>query len=188
MTSWNKEHLITCSPRFTGSLWTCRTMMAEWWTVLWTFPLFITKQNNTNCWQFVIAIKWEKSYGLLSADPFFFFCSLREYKTCIWIPINIIVKREIWIFKHCFGLGSETMRYVYCFIVFLPICVTSRLHCETCHDGPLTRYVKLRVAHAPGIPGTFSQPLRVSDPDMHYGTCLTHVPWCMQGSLTIGFL
>ena len=26
-------------------------------------------------------------------------------------------------------------------------------------DGPLTRYVKLRVAHAPGIPGTFSPPL-----------------------------
>ena len=24
---------------------------------------------------------------------------------------------------------------------------------------PLTRYVKLRVAHAPGIPGTFSPPL-----------------------------
>ena len=25
---------------------------------------------------------------------------------------------------------------------------------------------------------------RVSDPDMHHGTCLTHVPWCMSGSLT----
>ena len=24
--------------------------------------------------------------------------------------------------------------------------------------GPLTRYVKLRVAHAPGMPGTFSPP------------------------------
>ena len=52
---------------------------------------------------------------------------------------------------------------------------------------PLTRYVKLRVAHAPGIPGTFSPPTRVSDPDMHHGTCVTHVPWCMPGSLTISF-
>ena len=26
------------------------------------------------------------------------------------------------------------------------------------------------------------------DPDMHHGTCLTHVPWCMSGSLTSGFL
>ena len=23
-----------------------------------------------------------------------------------------------------------------------------------------------------------------SDPDMHHGTCITHVPWCMSGSLT----
>ena len=31
-------------------------------------------------------------------------------------------------------------------------------------------------------------PLRVSDPDMHHDTCVTHVPWCMPGSLNIGFL
>ena len=27
---------------------------------------------------------------------------------------------------------------------------------SSCYNGPLTRYVKLRVAHAPGMPGTFS--------------------------------
>ena len=53
--------------------------------------------------------------------------------------------------------------------------------------GPFTRYVKLRGAHAPRMPGTFSPPQRVSDPDMHHGTCVTHVPWCMAGSLTSGF-
>ena len=26
----------------------------------------------------------------------------------------------------------------------------------------------------------------VSDPDMHHGMCVTHVPWCMSGSLTCG--
>ena len=26
----------------------------------------------------------------------------------------------------------------------------------------------------------------ISDPDMHHGTCVTHVPWCMSGSLTRG--
>ena len=31
---------------------------------------------------------------------------------------------------------------------------------------------KLRVAHAPGMLGTFSPPPRVSDPDMHHGTCM----------------
>ena len=54
--------------------------------------------------------------------------------------------------------------------------------------GPLARYVKLRMAHAPGMPGTFSPPPQVSDPDMRHGTCVTHVPWCMSGSLTSGFL
>ena len=50
------------------------------------------------------------------------------------------------------------------------------------------RYVKLRVAHAPGMPGTFSPSLRVSDPDMHQGTCVAHAPWCIPESLTSGFL
>ena len=26
----------------------------------------------------------------------------------------------------------------------------------------------------------------VSEPGMHHGTCVTHVPWCMSGSLTCG--
>ena len=59
------------------------------------------------------------------------------------------------------------------------------------NNGPLNGYVKLRLVHAPGIPGTISRhrlqmkPL-VSDPGMHHGTCMTHVPWCMAGSLTRG--
>ena len=54
--------------------------------------------------------------------------------------------------------------------------------------GPLIRYAKLRVAHAPGMSETFSPSARVRDPDMHRGTCMTHVPWCLPGSLTSGFL
>ena len=45
-----------------------------------------------------------------------------------------------------------------------------------------------RFTHAPGMPGTFSPPPRVRDPDIHHGTCVTHMPWCMQGSPTSGFL
>ena len=55
------------------------------------------------------------------------------------------------------------------------------------YNGPLARYVQLRVAHALGMPETFSSPPRVSDPDMHHGTCV-NVPRCMPGSLTNGFL
>ena len=28
--------------------------------------------------------------------------------------------------------------------------------------------------------------LLISDPGMHHGTCVTHVPWCMSGSLNCG--
>ena len=52
----------------------------------------------------------------------------------------------------------------------------------------LARYAKLRVAHAPAMSGTFSPSPRVSDSDMHHGTCVTRVPWCMIGSLASGFL
>ena len=34
----------------------------------------------------------------------------------------------------------------------------------------------------------FPRPPRVSDHTMHHGTCVKHVPWCMTGSLTSGFL
>ena len=51
--------------------------------------------------------------------------------------------------------------------------------------GPLARYVKLRFAHTPR---TFPPPRCCSDPDMHHGTCVTHVPWCMSGLLTSGLL
>ena len=54
--------------------------------------------------------------------------------------------------------------------------------------GPLTTYVKLQVAHAPGcFPCHWLQrkPL-ASVPIMHHGTYMTYVPWCMSGSLTRG--
>ena len=72
------------------------------------------------------------------------------------------------------------------------------------HGSP-TRYAKLRVGHAPGMPVTFSPPpLKplVNYPGMHHGTygtaiwqkvhgaccqiAATNVPWCMPGSLTRG--
>ena len=56
------------------------------------------------------------------------------------------------------------------------------------YNGPLARYVKLRVLHAPGMLWTFSPLSRVSDSDMRHGMCVTHVPWRMPGSLAGGFL
>ena len=47
------------------------------------------------------------------------------------------------------------------------------VHDKICPHGPLTRYVKLRVAHAPGMRGPFPRHRlwrrpRVSDPAMHH--------------------
>ena len=36
------------------------------------------------------------------------------------------------------------------------------------------------------MPWTLSQPPLVSDPGMQQDTCVTHVPWCMSGSLSRG--
>ena len=51
-----------------------------------------------------------------------------------------------------------------------PFCVkNARWYCRKLSAyGPLVRYVKLRVAHAPGM---YFPPPRNSDPDMHHGVC-----------------
>ena len=67
------------------------------------------------------------------------------------------------------------------------LCVCLSYYCWS-FNGSLTRKAKLRVVHAPGMLGTFPSPLRVIDPDMHHRTCVTHVPRCMPGSITSGFL
>ena len=56
------------------------------------------------------------------------------------------------------------------------------------HYGSLARYEKLRVAHAAGMPGTFSPPPLFSDPDKHHGTCVTHgMPGCRDRWLAVFF-
>ena len=42
---------------------------------------------------------------------------------------------------------------------------------------------KIAIAHALGMLGTFSPPPRISDPDMHHGTCVTRVPWWMHAGV-----
>ena len=67
--------------------------------------------------------------------------------------------------------------------------VIHRSPTDPVHKSPqMWRYVKFRDVHAPGMSGTFSPPPRVIDPDMLHGTCVTHVPWCIPGSLTSSFL
>ena len=59
------------------------------------------------------------------------------------------------------------------------------------HNGPLARYVKcglrMRRQCRERCPRhRFQRKPLDSDPAMHHGTCATHVPWCVSGSLTRG--
>ena len=81
--------------------------------------------------------------------------------------------------------GSNHRISNYCSTVTNCAYATLRHKVWSCDHRPLTRYVKLQVAHAPGM---FFLPLQVSDPDMHHGTCMTPMSWCMPGSLTRGLL
>ena len=96
---------------------------------------------------------------------------------------SIGLAMEIPLSCHYFDILDDTSKTKQC-LYFMGYAVSW----DTSRHGLLARYTKLWVAHAPGKPGTFSSPMRVSDLDMHYGSCVTHVPWCMPGSLTSGFL
>ena len=61
-------------------------------------------------------------------------------------------------------------------------------HDITCVSyGPLARYVKLGLRMRRECRELFPRHRGFCNPDMHHGTCVTHVPWCIPGSLTIGF-
>ena len=104
-----------------------------------------------------------------------------------------VYKTDIWIMKTV-GLFTLAL-YMYTHIhIYTYICVCV---CNVCPqafqwylkgNGPLARYVKLRVAHSPGMfphHQLHIKPL-INDPSMHHGTCVTHVPWCMSGLLIRG--
>ena len=106
--------------------------------------------------------------------------------------INFRVRSILWYFWHDINdspYQTDLLQLFFCKLCACTTCISVWWHqvCHICH-GPLARYIKVRVAHAPGMPGTFSPAPWVSDPDMHQGTCVTHVPCCMPGSLTSGFL
>ena len=72
--------------------------------------------------------------------------------------------------------------------VRLILWLTVHISLKPISHGPLTRYARLHIAHAPGMRRRFFPTLWFSDPDMQHGTCVTHLLWCMPGTLTSGFV
>ena len=55
-------------------------------------------------------------------------------------------------------------------------------------SNELQRFDRIVCCACAGNAGIVFPPPRVSDPEMHHGTYVTHVPWCIPGLLTSGFL
>ena len=107
------------------------------------------------------------------------------YIKCLFSGLYFCLCIYIWIYSHC--VITKISKHGLCLAggVLQPIRSMGPEHLlpsRWVRYGPLARYIKLRVAHAPGMP-----PL-VSDPDMYHGTCVTHVPWYMPRSLKSGFI
>ena len=82
-------------------------------------------------------------------------------------------------FEHVIRLNLfSQMRYSY------------HAHREQLNTMQWASYQIRKIAGCPcaGNAGNVFPPSWVSDPDMHHDTCVTHVPWCMSGSITSGFL
>ena len=93
---------------------------------------------------------------------------------------------SIWIFncciRYCSTVYPKKYAHGFCFAVL-------------CCGYTLTHFpISIRLTSLalwPGMPGKFprhrlQRKPRSSDPGMHHGTCVTHVPWCMSGSLNRG--
>ena len=121
----------------------------------------------------------------------FYYCHISQGQ---WIDALFMKSTCYWLQDHFtddFCSKFEFDGKLICYVLHLYV-ITTIFY--TCHDMIFAvswascQIRKIAGAHAPGMPGTFSPSPQVSDPDMHHGTCVTHVPWCMPGSLTSSFL
>ena len=142
-----------------------------------TIPLYIICRCVYNiakphvCWNRIDLQLW--NIKLMTCHPFKSFSGTISTFMCFYI--TLFRKRTL-----VFGYWSVHSRF--------PDSVSFIGHAIFGVYGPLAGYVKLRVPRAPGMSWTFSPPPRVRGPDMHQGTCVTHVPWCMPGLLNRGLL
>ena len=97
-------------------------------------------------------------------------CQLISYTKPVWYQFLTSI-------LYCNQLGLDMIRYADWIISW----------CHLLH-GPLTRYVKLRLRMRRECRERFPRHRWLSDLGIHHGTCVTHVLWCMPGSLTSSFL
>ena len=102
--------------------------------------------------------------------------------SCEFIMNDCITTTKQSTTRPCAYFLGYTVSYLMASIVGIHLLVNPKRWWASCQIR------KIAGAHASGMLGTFSPSPQVNDPDLHHGTCVTHVPWCMPGSLTSGFL
>ena len=90
------------------------------------------------------------------------------------------INKSTFVILSVFLFGKNAVWFYECLSLIGVSTVSFRHHLP---NGPLTRYVKLRVAHAPEMPGTFS-PLQTSNETMHVG--IAHPLWRGKHSRRMG--
>ena len=118
-----------------------------------------------------------RSYTVLIGGfrcPLPYVCSMR----------NDIDARYIELRRHSLTLVNERQTMIILYKQF------SFNHSLSLNSGPRASYQIRKIAGCAcaGNAGNVFPPPRVSDLDMHHGTIVTHVSWCISGSLTNGFL
>ena len=110
-----------------------------------------------------------------------FFAWLTSYRTNVIALIHFTQSRHEIMHQQFAIMGSMFIA----FYAGLSINMTAALIMECTSQGGnyLIEWASCQIRKI-----AFFPPPRVSDPDMHHGTCVTDVPWCMPASLTSGFL
>ena len=144
---------------------------------IWIYEERIGFHNLPSKWTCNVMI------GFRHIDNKFAFQIYSFYDTPFDLRCNICIGVLHWTYFICSGTRSKYIGDDI-FVTLTPgtLCDEGYIH------GSLARNVQLRAAHAPGMPRKFSPPPRVNDPDIHHGTCVANVPWCLSGTVTNGFL
>ena len=93
---------------------------------------------------------------------------------------NNLTYSYVYISSRCIIFSKAEGRQGYTFSIM-------KYFIHTC-NGLLTRYQKIVGCACTANAGNVSPLPRVSNSDMHHGTCVKHVAWCMSILLTSGFI
>ena len=132
--------------------------------------------------------KYAHGFALACFDLLFFTARAHftyNFSIQMWWKFHILLSH---IFKELIDTKFRTWYDSCAVVACTKLCCDMNYPWDVLYIWASYQIVKSRVAHASVVPGTFSPPPRVGDPDMHHGTCVTHLPRCMPGSPTSGFL